>query len=138
MLFFFLKQVKRLQTTTMPTWSTAIVQTSKWPTRNKHFHTRRLVSYLLINNSYNVVAIELQLMIAFSRISCKTATKLYQCLLYMEIANPFFLQAAWRENTFLESATWNFSRLQCSMWALLSSVAIVFTSETRKMLNSIL
>ena len=74
---------------TMPTWSTAIVQTSKWPTREEHFHVKRLVSYLLINNSYNVFAIELQLMIAFSRISSKTATKLYQCLLYMEIANLF-------------------------------------------------
>ena len=41
----------------MPTWNTAIVQTSKWPTQEKHFHARLLVSYLLvINNSYNVVA----------------------------------------------------------------------------------
>ena len=54
----FLVSVQRLQTTTMPTWRTAIVQTSKWPTREKHFHARRLVSYLLINNSYNVVAID--------------------------------------------------------------------------------
>ena len=34
------------------TWSTAIVQISKWQTREKHFHTRRLVSYLLIINMY--------------------------------------------------------------------------------------
>ena len=74
----------------MSTWSTAFVQTSKWLTQEKHFHARRLVSYLLINNSYNVVAIKLQLMIVFFSISSKTPTKLYQCLLYMEIANLFF------------------------------------------------
>ena len=42
----------------MPTWNTAIVQTSKWPTQEKHFHAGRLVLYLLINNSYTVVAID--------------------------------------------------------------------------------
>ena len=83
------KQVQWLKTTTVPTWSTAIVQTSKWPTQEKIF-TPGSLSYLLINNSYNVVAIKLQLMIAFSRISSKAATKLYQYLLYMEIANLFF------------------------------------------------
>ena len=39
--------------------------TSKWPIREKHFHTRRLVLYMLVNNSYNVVVIELHLMIVF-------------------------------------------------------------------------
>ena len=35
------------------------MQTSEWLTREKHFHARWLVSYLLINNSYIVrVAID--------------------------------------------------------------------------------
>ena len=34
------------------------MQTSKWPTREKNFHARRFVSYLLINNPCNVVAID--------------------------------------------------------------------------------
>ena len=59
---------------------------------SRKVHARRLVSYLLINNSYyhcNQVAIDL-MMIAFSRISSKTATILYpKCLMYMEIANLF-------------------------------------------------
>ena len=40
--FLCLKQVQWLQTTTMPTWSTAIMQTSKWPTREKRFLDRWL------------------------------------------------------------------------------------------------
>ena len=56
--FLFLKQVQRLQSTIIPSWNTAIVQTSKWPTREKDFHARRLssVSYQFINYSYYVVA----------------------------------------------------------------------------------
>ena len=45
----------------------------------------------VVSASYNVVVIELQLVLTFSRISSRTATKLNQNLLYMEIANLFFL-----------------------------------------------
>lgn len=49
--FSYLKQVQWIQTITMPTWSTAIMQTFKWLTQEKHFYARWLRSYLLINNS---------------------------------------------------------------------------------------
>ena len=59
------------------TWSTAIVQTFKWLTQESHFHTRWLVSYLLINNSYCVVAISLQSIACFlASQSSTTATNM--------------------------------------------------------------
>ena len=137
-LFLFLKQVQRLQTTTMPTWSTVIVQTSRWPTQEKYFHTRWLVSHLLINNSYNVVAMELQLVISFSCISSKTATTIPMPTVYGD-CKPVFLYEFSCEDGYLRkvscsgkarndtarndtahsdvsmhvSVTWKFVRFQC-------------------------
>ena len=101
---------------------------------SRKVHARRLVSYLLINNSYyhcNQVAIDL-MMIAFSRISSKTATILYQCLLYMEIAKLFFnanscakpmatrgklstrrYTAQWRQRTCVSHLHWKSVQFQC-------------------------
>ena len=62
----------------------------QWSTRWKHFQARRLVSYLLINNSYNVVAIELQLMIVFSLISSKTATNYINAYCIWRLQTCFF------------------------------------------------
>ena len=63
----------------------------QWPTREEHFHARWLVPYLLINNSYNVVAIELQLMIVFLVSQARQLQTISMPTVYGDCKPVFFL-----------------------------------------------